>query len=39
MQTMRTSANNMAWILKKLHPGKENDIPEKEPSDKMNFIR
>lgn len=39
MQTMRTLANNMAWILKKLHAGTETDIPKKEPWDKMNFIR
>ncbi len=38
MQTMRTLANNMAWLLKKIHAG-EPDYPEREPMQGMNFIR
>lgn len=38
MQTMRTLANNMAWLLKKIH-GIEVDAPQREPWNPMNFIR
>ena len=39
MQTMRSLAHNMAWLLKKIHAG-DGDAPERE-KDKvfMNFIR
>lgn len=42
MQTMRTLARNMAWMLKCIELGKENGInyPEKEPvAKRTNFIR
>lgn len=41
MQTMRTLANNMAWLLKCIEAGKEKGInfPEREPSLRTNFIR
>lgn len=39
LQTMRTLANNMAWMLKKLHGVSTTDIPEREPWSPMNFIR
>ena len=38
MQTMRTLANNMAWLLKKIHTG-DPDYPEREAMQGMNFIR
>ena len=38
MQTMRTLANNMAWLLKKIHTG-DPDYPEREATNWMNFIR
>ena len=38
MQTMRTLANNMAWLLKKIHTG-DPDYPEREAPKGMNFIR
>lgn len=38
MQTMRTLANNMAWLLRKIHAG-EPDYPEREPWAPMHFIR
>lgn len=38
MQTMRTLANNMAWLLKKIN-GVPTDSPEREPWTPMNFIR
>ena len=38
LQTMRTMANNMAWLLKKIHTGEPN-LPEREPWQPMNFIR
>lgn len=38
MQTMRTLANNMAWLLKKIHTG-DPDYPEREAMKGMNFIR
>lgn len=39
MQTMRTLANNMAWMLKKLHGVATSDAPEREPWTPMHFIR
>jgi multimeric flavodoxin WrbA len=40
MQTMRTLANNMAWMLKKMHNIPTTDAPELEPEwTPMNFIR
>lgn len=39
MQTMRTMANNMAWLLKKIHANGQTDYPEREPMQGMNFIR
>ncbi len=38
IQTMRTLANNMAWLLKKIHTG-DPDYPEREATNWMNFIR
>lgn len=41
MQTMRTMARNMAWLLKCIKCGQENGIdhPSKEPVVRTNFIR
>ena len=39
MQTMRTMADNMAWLLKKIHADGTQDIPKREPLQMMNFIR
>lgn len=39
MQTMRTMANNMAWLLKKIHESGEPNYPEREPWQPMHFIR
>jgi multimeric flavodoxin WrbA len=39
MQTMRTLANNMAWLLKKLHNVQTSDVPDREGYTAMNFIR
>ena len=39
MQTMRTMANNMAWLLKKIHIERELNYPEREPWEPMHFIR
>ena len=39
LQTMRTLANNMAWMLKKLHGIETTDKPEREAWNPMNFIR
>ena len=39
LQTMRTLANNMAWLLKKIHVGGSPDYPQREPMQPMNFIR
>ena len=39
LQTMRTLANNMAWMLKKLHGVETADAPEHEDWNPMNFIR
>lgn len=38
MQTMRTMANNMAWLLKKIHGVATTDAPEREPWAPMHFI-
>lgn len=39
MQTMRTLAANMAWLLAKIHAGGTPDYPEREPWTPMHFIR
>jgi multimeric flavodoxin WrbA len=39
MQTMRTLANNMAWLLKKIHNEPTTTAPEREDWQAMNFIR
>lgn len=39
LQTMRTLASNMAWMLKKLHGIPTGDQPEREDWAPMNFIR
>lgn len=39
MQTMRTLANNMAWLLRKIHADGQPDYPEREEWQPMNFIR
>lgn len=39
MQTMRTLANNMAWMLQKLHGLPTTEAPEREPWTPMHFIR
>ena len=39
MQTMRTMADNMAWMLKKIHTDGQPGYPEREPGQMMNFIR
>ncbi len=39
MQTMRTMANNMAWLLKKIHESGNPNYPEREPWQPMHFIR
>ena len=39
MQTMRTMANNMAWLLKKIHANGNPDYPEREEWKPMSFIR
>ena len=39
MQTMRTMANNMAWLLKKIHANGNPDYPEREEWHPMHFIR
>lgn len=39
MQTMRTLANNMAWLLKKTHSIPTTDASEREPWTPMHFIR
>ena len=38
LQTMRTMANNMAWMLKKIHNDTETPIREKEHK-VTNFIK
>lgn len=39
LQTMRTLARNMAWMLKGLHAASAPKHPDKEPQQRMNFIR
>lgn len=39
MQTMRTMANNMAWLLKKIHATDNPEYPEREAWTPMHFIR
>ena len=39
LQTMRTLADNMAWLLKKIHADGNPDYPEREPWEPMHFIR
>lgn len=41
LQTMRTLANNMAWLLKCIDVGKQNGInaPERESGVRTNFVR
>lgn len=39
MQTMRTLASNMAWLLKKIHGTDTPEKPEREAWTPMNFIR
>ena len=39
MQTMRTMANNMAWLLKKIHADGNPDYPELEEWQPTHFIR
>jgi multimeric flavodoxin WrbA len=39
MQTMRTLANNMAWLLKKIAGEETTEKPELEPYQRMSFIR
>ena len=39
MQTMRTMANNMAWLLKRIHQGADPLYPDREAWTPMNFIR
>ena len=39
MQTMRTMANNMAWLLKKIHSDGNPAYPEREEWQPMHFIR
>ena len=38
LQTMRTMADNMAWLLRKIHTGAP-DYPERELWQGMHFIR
>ena len=39
MQTMRTLANNMAFLLKKIHADGQPNYPEREKWNPMSFIR
>ena len=39
LQTMRTLANNMAWLLKKIHQNGQPDYPQREPWQPTNFIK
>lgn len=39
MQTMRTLADNMAWLLGKIHANGDPAYPEREPVQPMHFIR
>lgn len=38
LQTVRTLANNMSWLMKKIATG-DGDVPVREPRTPMNFIR
>lgn len=39
LQTMRALADNMAWLLKKIHASGSPDYPEREPWQPTHFIR
>ncbi|MDY3288719.1 MAG: flavodoxin family protein, partial [Bacteroidaceae bacterium] len=39
LQTMRTMARNMAWILKSLHAERAPKHPQKEEQQRLNVIR
>ncbi|MBR1627521.1 MAG: flavodoxin family protein [Bacteroidales bacterium] len=39
LQTMRTLADNMAWLLKKIHADNNPNYPQREDWQGMNFIR
>ncbi len=39
MQTMRTLADNMAWLLRKIHADGDPAYPTREPWQPMHFIR
>lgn len=41
LQTMRTLADNMAWMLKSIEAGRKSGVayPEREPKQRTNFIR
>ena len=39
LQTMRTLADNMAWLLKKIHAGDNPEYPEREEWQPTHFIR
>ena len=39
MQTMRVLADNMAWLLKKIHADGNPDYPEREEWQPTHFIR
>ena len=39
LQTMRTLARNMAWLLKSINNEKAPDRPNEEPWEAMHFIR
>ena len=39
MQTMRTLADNMAWLLRKIHANGQPNYPEHGEWQAMNFIR
>ena len=41
MQTMRTLANNMAWLLKSIEAGKKSGIepPKREKGIRTNYIK
>lgn len=39
MQTMRTLARHMSWMLKKIHANGDRQVPQFEPHQMTNFIR
>ena len=39
LQTMRTLADNVAWLLKKIHAGDDPEYPEREEWQPTHFIR